>query len=136
MIIYKITRFSNISRWLQTQPFCIINCNVTCDLLQILLFLTTTNESRANVPFLYPLINGMSTTSKAKWLTFARTLSTAIFPASSQFQANLRFLCPVKTSENLWFSDVIKEYGNERLVWNGLLAGKIVVKSGFTNVSR
>ena len=34
------------------------------------------------------------------------------------FQANAPFLYPLKTSENLWFSDVFRRYRKETLTWN------------------
>ena len=39
----------------------------------------------------------------------------------SSFHANAPFLYPLKTSENIWFSDVFREYRNETLAWNGLI---------------
>ena len=35
------------------------------------------------------------------------------------FQANVPFLYPLKTSENLWFSDVSRGYRKGTLAWNG-----------------
>ena len=32
------------------------------------------------------------------------------------FQANIRFLCPLKTSKNLWFPDIFWGYRNETFV--------------------
>ena len=40
------------------------------------------------------------------------------------FQANIPFLCPLKTSENLRFSDVFSRYRKGKLVWNGLISIK------------
>ena len=36
------------------------------------------------------------------------------------FQPNVPFLNPLKTSENLWFSDIFRGYRNETLGENGL----------------
>ena len=36
------------------------------------------------------------------------------------FQANVPCLYTLKTSQNLWFSDVFRGYGNGALAWNGL----------------
>ena len=37
------------------------------------------------------------------------------------FQANVPFLYPLKTSENLWFSEVFRGYRKGTLAWNGLI---------------
>ena len=39
----------------------------------------------------------------------------------SPFQANLPLLYPLKTSENLRFSDFFRGYRKETLTWNGLM---------------
>ena len=40
---------------------------------------------------------------------------------SNAFKANVPFLCPLKTSENLWFSDAFMGYRNGKLAQNGLI---------------
>ena len=36
------------------------------------------------------------------------------------FLVNVLFLHPLKTSENLWFSNIFRGYRNGTLLWNGL----------------
>ena len=38
----------------------------------------------------------------------------------NSFHATCLFLYPLKTSENLWFSDVPREYKKRPMAWNGL----------------
>ena len=40
------------------------------------------------------------------------------------FQANVPYLYPLKTSGNLWFSDVFRGYRKGTLAWNGLNRSK------------
>ena len=51
------------------------------------------------------------------------TSNTATFYAvyPNLFQVNVVFLYPLKTSENLWFSDVFRGYRKGTLTWNGLI---------------
>ena len=37
-----------------------------------------------------------------------------------QFQTNVPFIYPLKTSESLWFSDIFWGYRKGTLAWNGL----------------
>ena len=37
------------------------------------------------------------------------------------FHTSVLFLYPLKMSENLWFSDVFRRYGNGNLAWKGLI---------------
>ena len=43
------------------------------------------------------------------------------YQSISPFQPNVQFLYPLKTSENLWFSDVLRGYRNGALDCNGLI---------------
>ena len=53
---------------------------------------------------------------KQKWQS-TKSQSTNLHP----FQANVSFLYPLKTSENLWFSDVFRAYRKGALAQNGLI---------------
>ena len=41
----------------------------------------------------------------------------------NSFHATGLFRCPLKTSENLWFSDVFRGYRKRPVAWNGLRVG-------------
>ena len=47
-------------------------------------------------------------------------LHPALFVFNS-FHVTSLFLYPLKTSENLWFSDVLREYRKKYVTWNGLI---------------
>ena len=40
------------------------------------------------------------------------------------FQVNVPFKYPLKTSDNLWFSDVLREHEKETLTWTELIQTK------------
>ena len=51
------------------------------------------------------------------------------------FQANVPFLYPLKTSENLWFSDVCRGYRNGTLASNGSNFHLRIVSKNFCSLS-
>ena len=57
---------------------------------------------------------------------FFRTLPVAASFNDTKCSLNLshatgHFLCPLKTSEKLWFSDVFRRYRKRPVAWNGLI---------------
>ena len=47
-----------------------------------------------------------------------KSVSIKVF---NPFHATDLFWCPLKTSENLWFSDVFRGYQKRSVAWNGLI---------------
>ena len=52
---------------------------------------------------------------------------------TNSFQVTILFLCPVKTAESFWFSDVFREYIIGTLARNGLTFEAPTPKNGQTN---
>ena len=50
------------------------------------------------------------------------------------FCTNVLFLYPLKTSQNLWFSDVFREYRNGTLAWKGLIWKYCLVGSNLSQM--
>ena len=53
---------------------------------------------------------------------FLTQVNKAIFCLFNRYHATGLFLCPLKISENLWFSDVFGGYRKRPVAWNGLNA--------------
>ena len=51
---------------------------------------------------------------------FQWKFGTSRINSINPFHADVIFLYPLKTSENLWFSDVFREYRNGTIAWQGL----------------
>ena len=66
-----------------------------------------------------------SEVSNSKWMD--STPFVFIFHINP-FHANVPFLCPLKTSENLWFSDVFRGYRNGTLAWKGLIRQRVNIR--------
>ena len=54
--------------------------------------------------------------------------SLIFFMWLNPFHINFPFLYPLKTSENVWFSGVLRGYRNETLAWNGLYRLPLIIK--------
>ena len=72
---------------------------------------------------------------KEKYLTYKQQIMYPIqkknvffVSCNNPFQPNISFLYPLKTSENLWFSDVFRGYRN------GILARKGLIKNASQNL--
>ena len=61
---------------------------------------------QANVSFLYPQTSMIDPVKHSFKNSF------------NPFKFDVTFLCLLKTSANLWFSDVFRGYRNETLIWN------------------
>ena len=84
------------------------NIIVMCFLLTLNKF----NGFQANVPFL--------TTGKVDFQVVSYNSNF------NPFQPNVPFLFPLKTSENLWFSNIFRGYRNGTLALNGLQAVPVI----------
>ena len=59
------------------------------------------------------------------WISFEFTTPFSVKPIfSNPFHATDLFWYPLKTSENLWFSDVFRGYQKRLVAWNGLISSR------------